>query len=39
MKLYTWQQECLKAWEGNGVPGHWEVAYMGEGTFMAVVAK
>ena len=25
--------------EADGVPGHWEVAYMGEGTFMAVVAK
>ena len=21
MKLYTWQQECLKAWEGNGCRG------------------
>ena len=35
MKLYTWQQECLKAWEGNGCRG---IAHVATGAGKTVLA-
>lgn len=38
MKLYTWQQECLKAWEGNGCRGIVHVATGAGKTVLALEA-